>query len=185
MELHPYKSGLGLMEPVALMQQNVCIHYLKEVYYRTIDFLEAIPPFQAIDIGAIALGTTAPRTAVPNLDMPDDEFGQFRWFPLDNAHCRFWLPGAAGKYTLLNFQGFVDPTIVNKDPCLHLTEFFVWENNRPSIEAMNGMDYPLRACRIVVMGYRFHTVKLTKDVVDGIKAGKEPCTYVWCSAMGT
>ena len=185
MELYPYKSGLGLMEPIALQDHYVAVHYGNSIYYRKVDFFEAIPPFQALDIGAIAAGTTSLRTALLRLDMPDEEFLQARWYPLDNAICRFWLPLAEGKYKLLNWQGTVDQTIVHRDPCLHMTEFFVWENNRPSVEAQNPMDYGLLACRIIVMGYRFYSEEVKDtELLKSIKAGRTPCTHVWASGRG-
>lgn len=176
-----YKSGLGLMEPVALIGQNVVIHYLDEVIIRRVRFLEAIPPFQAIDLGAIAAQTTTPRTNVPNLAMPNGEFGQLRWYPLDNIQVRLFVPNAQGKYALRNLMVGADPNVVERDPCLHLTEFYVWEDNRPFVEALNYSDYPLAYARIIAMGFRFNVEKLTDEMVKKITDGIEPATHVWCS----
>ncbi|KKK42962.1 hypothetical protein LCGC14_3169190, partial [marine sediment metagenome] len=91
-DLFPHKSGGGMMEPVALINHNVCILYGSIKHFRKVQYFEPIPPFQCLDIGAIALQTTAARAAAPNLDMFDNEFGQYRWYPIDNAQIRLWLP---------------------------------------------------------------------------------------------
>jgi hypothetical protein len=180
-ELYPHKSGLGLMEPVALVNHNVCVIYSTVRNWRRVIYLEPIPPFQCLDLGAIAPGVTTGRTAALNLQLWDNEFGQFRWFPIDNAQVRFWLPNTDGRYNLQNIQVPVGPEIVTRDPCLHLTEFFVWEDKNPSFEAINPMDYALTQCRIIAMGYRYVTTDLSKETIAKIEAGQEACTYVVAS----
>jgi hypothetical protein len=177
-ELYPSKSGLGLMEPVALVNQNVCVVMSATSEYRKVTWWEQIPPFQCLDIGALAAQTQSARTSALNLQLFDGEFGQFRWYPLDPVQVRLFLPQANGRYLLRNIQVPVDDNIINRDPCLHLTEFFVWEDMNPWFEALNYSDYPLLTCRIIVMGYRFVTVALGADAIRAIKEGREACTYI-------
>lgn len=181
MSKNMYGSGLGLMEPVARIGDNVAIHYLDTVSLRRVRFQEAIPPFQALDAGALAANTTTARTNVPNLSMADSEFGQFRWYPLDNIQVRLFLPQSQGKYILRNVQTALDPQVVNRDPCLHLTEFYVWEDNRPFVEILNYADYALTQTRIVAMGFRFNVEKIDTDLEKKILGGLEPVVHVWCS----
>jgi len=180
-ELFPHKSGLGLMDPVALIGHNVCIIYGSVKNWRKVIYLEPIPPFQCLDIGAVGLQTTSVRTAATNLQLLDNEFGQFRWFPLDNAQVRLWLPMTDGRFNLRNIHVPVDMTITDRDPCLHLTEFFVWEDYNPFFEAINFMDYNLAQCRIIAQGYRYVTMELSKGTVQKIETGLEACTYVVAS----
>lgn len=180
-ELFPHKSGIGLMEPVALINHNVCVIYGGIKNWRRVIYLEPIPPFQCLNMGAINPQTTSPRTAALNLQLLDNEFGQFRWFPIDNAQVRLWLPQVDGRFVLRQIQVPVDMTITDRDPCLHLTEFFVWEDYNPFFEAMNFMDYALGQCRIMAQGYRYITTELTKVTIDKIQAGQEACTYVVAS----
>lgn len=180
-DLYPHKSGLGLMEPVALIGHNVCVIYGSVRNWRRVIYLEPIPPFQCIDLGAIAAQITTARIQCPNLDLFDNEFGQYRWYPLDNAQIRLWLPQADGRFTLRNIQVPVDRNIVTRDPCLHLTEFYVWEDHSVWFEAMNIMDYALPQCRIIAQGYRFVTIELTKETIAKIETGQEACTYVVAS----
>jgi len=180
-DLFPHKSGLGLMDPVALIGHNVCIIYGSVKNWRRVIFLEPIPPFQCLNIGVVNAQTTSIRTATPNLALLDNEFGQFRWFPIDNAQVRLWLPQVDGRFNLRNVQVPVDMTITDRDPCLHLTEFFVWEDYTPFFEAINFMDYNLSQCRIIAQGYRYVTVELGKATVQKIEAGLEACAYVVAS----
>lgn len=176
-----YKSGVGLMEPVALIGQNVAIRYINELHIKRVTFVEAIPPFQALDVGAVAAQTRSARTAMPNLDLADNEFGQFRWYPLDDMQVLLWLPQAQGKSVLRNIMVPMDATVVHRDPCLHLTEFFVWEDNHPFVEVINYRDYPITMARIITMGFRYRVDDVTPEVKDAILKGDMPVTNVYCS----
>lgn len=189
-DLYIFKAQVGMFDPIALQNQNVCIHYVQNEYYRKVDFLESLPPFQCLNIGALAALTTSPRTNVVNLEMPDNEFGLFRWYPIDDAQIRLFHPAGMAKWQLRNLQDTVDMQIVVRDPNLVSTEIAVWQNNRPGMEAINGHAFALAAVRIIAIGYRFHTIDLEKGknadskLVDALKAGTAPCTHVWCSGRG-
>jgi len=180
-ELYPHKSGLGFMEPVALIGHNVCVLYGSTKKYQKVLYFEPVPPFQCLNIGAILAQTTSPRTAAPMLEVFDNEFGQYRWYPIDNVQVRLWLPQVDGRYSLRNIQVPIGMEILDRDPCLHLTEFNVWEDRHPFFEAMNFMDYPLTQCRIMAQGYRFVTEALKASVVSAIESGTVACTYVVAS----
>jgi len=190
-DLYIFKAQVGMFDPIALQNQNVCIHNVQTEYYRKVDFLEAIPPFQCINIGAVPAITVSGRTNIVNLDMPDNEFGLFRWYPIDDAQIRLFHPAGIAKWQLRNLQVPLDMNIINRDPNLVSTEIAVWENNRPAVEAINGHAFILNAVRIIAIGYRFHTINLegtgkgaNPDLVKALKAGTQPCTHVWTSGRG-
>lgn len=174
--------------PDAMVGQNVCIHYLGASFYKKVTFREFIPWFQALNIGGIALQTQSVRTPAPNLEMYDREWGQFRWYPLDYAQVRLFLPASQGKWTLRNIQVGLDPQITFRNPDLSMTEFHVWEDNAPSFEALNIADYALNACRIMAAGYRYIGIDIERKLpklLDDIKSGKEPCKHVWASGAAS
>ena len=189
-DLYVFKAQVGMFDPIALQNQNVCIHYVQNEYYRKVDFLEGLPPVQVLNIAALAATSVSPRTQVTNLEMPDNEFGLFRWWPIDDAQIRLFHPAGMAKWQLRNLQVAVDMQILARDPNLVSTEIAVWENNRPAMEAINGHAFVLAAVRIIAIGYRFHTVDLEKgasansELVKALKAGTQPCTHVWCSGRG-
>ena len=165
MEGYPYKTNNAVdFEPVAQMYHNVTIHYIREIHYRKVIFIEPISPFQAIDLGALGAGLTSARTNIGNLDMYDKEFGQFRWWCEDNAQIRFFLPATGTKQDLKNLQPPIDPNVITRNPSLNLTEFFVWQDNRPAIQAIAGVA--LNAVRIQAKGFRFHVVPLYAHTWD-------------------
>ncbi len=197
MDFYPYKSGGGAIEPVAVQNQNVALHYLNIVEWRRVTFCEPIPPFQFLDIGAVLASTISNRTQAANLQMPDDEFLQIRWWPVDPVQVRAFLPSGVARYSLLNAQSVVENNIVDRDPDLHLTELFIWENNNPAFEAVNFSDYNLAQVRLNCMGYRYTTAsypdataKQINQLIATKGLGSEttiigPCTHIWCSGRAS
>jgi hypothetical protein len=53
----------------------------------------------------------------------------------------------------------VTQSIIHRDPILISTEFFSWEDERPSVRPVNFSGYPMNAIRIIALGYRFHTAE--------------------------
>jgi len=190
-DLYIFKTQVGMFDPIALYNQNVAIHYVQNTYYRKVDFLEGIPPFQCIDLGALAALTPSGRLPIPNLEMPDNEFGLWRWYPIDDAQIRLYHPAGIAKFQLRNLQIPIDMNILFRDANLVSTEIAVWEDNRPAVEAINGHAFGLGGVRLIALGYRFHTINLEgagagsdPELVKALKAGREPCTHVFCSGRG-
>jgi len=181
--LRAYKAS-HWMEPIALRDYYVKIITYQQEIWRKVSFYEVIPPFQAIDLGAISAGQQSSKTAITNLDLWDNEFGQWRWFPLDNAQIRLYLPSGVGKWQLKNLQVALDKSIINRDPSLVSTEICSWEDDRPAMEAVNFTDYNLSACRIVAMGYRFHTVTIDDaTILSKLNAGTQTYTPIQCAGF--
>jgi len=190
-DLYIFKAQVGMFDPVALQGHNIAIHYQQSTHYRKVAFLEGIPPFQCVNLGALAALTPSGRINIVNLEMADNEFGLWRWYPIDDAQIRLYHPAGIAKYQLRNLQVPVDMNILFRDPNLVSTEIAIWEDNRPAAEAINGHAFALGAVRLIAIGYRFHTVNLEgngkgadPELVNAIKMGKTPCTDVWCSGRG-
>jgi hypothetical protein len=198
--LRAYKASL-VMEPIALLDYYVkIITYTRGVFYGKVDFYEAIPPFQWIDFAAaapwgpltvaaaIAAGTTAPKANVTNLDLEENEFGQWRFFPLDNINIQLFNPGGVAKWQLKNIQVGVDKNIIYRDPTLCTTEFFSYEDRRPAMVCTNFSAYAKTAARIIGWGYRFHMVQIPVTSPLGVKlqSGVVPSTPIQCAGyVGT
>lgn len=182
-DLFPHKSGIGMVEPVALIGHNVCVRYENDSYYRRVIWFEPIPPFQFLDIGAVAANTVSAKTNANNLSMWRNEIAQIRWYPLDTAQIRLYLPAADGRSNLRNIQAPVDPTITTRDPDLHLTEIFIWEDRVPAFEAINYTADALAQVRLVGMGFRYVTEELESVKVSQIKNGNLQCTFVVASGF--
>lgn len=204
-DLHIFKAQVGMFNPTDLPQQNVAIHYAQNpVRYRRVDYVEAIPPHQCIDLGAIAATTQGNRQNVTNLEMADGEFGLFRWYILDDAQVMLFHPAGVAKAQLRNLQVPYDMNVLFEDPNLVSTEIAVWENNRPAMQPINGHAFALGAVRIKALGYRFHVVGALPVTAEEMKVvaqlkpenvklsetqlmekafveGRLPVTHVWCS----
>lgn len=191
-DLYIFKAQIGMFDPVALHDQNVRIIYGESRYIRRVDYIEAIPPFQCIDL-VVASGAVIPATAptakfnATNLEAADHEFALFRWYPIDDAQILLFHPSGVSKAQLRNLQVPYDMNIIFRDPNLVSTEIAVWQNNRPAFSAINGHAFALNALRIIALGYRFHTVDLESGkcansaLVNAINKGESPVTNVYCS----
>ncbi len=172
--LRAFKAA-RMMEPVAQVGWFVNIQTYKDQYYRRVSYRESIPPIQILDIGAIAAQTVSARTNAGNMDLQDDEFGQWRWFPLDNVFVRLFNPAGVSKHQLKLLQTGIEKSIIYRDPTLLSTEFNTWEDERPAFEGMNFSDYALNACRIIIFGYRYKTVEVDKNdyiIIEGTQRGQ-------------
>jgi hypothetical protein len=184
MMLRAYKAAEA-MEPIALLDDYVKVISYQTNQYRKVDFYEAIPPHQAWDTqaaapngplaaaAALAAATTGALSPVTTLDLDKDNFGQWRWFPYDNAEIYLFLPSGVGKFQLKNRQIPVTKSIIYRDPLLVSTEFNTWEDERPSVRPVNFSGYALNAIRIIAFGYRYHTIEPAGFyVTEGPRKGK-------------
>lgn len=181
-------ASIVSFEPEALYGQNVAIHYLNIVTYRRVYYVEPIPWFQFLDIGAIPLQTQTARTAGTLLEQNEDEWAQLRWYPLDHVQVRMFLPQSQGRWIMSNIQVPLDDQIVERNPDLSMTEFHVWEGNEPWFEAMNFTDYAATACRLMAGGYRYAGENLeikSPQTVSLIKRGEVACKHIWASGLST
>ncbi len=193
--LRAYKASLA-MEPIALLDYYVKIlTFTRGAYWGKVDFYEAIPPFQWIDFtaiapwgplgvaGAIAAGTTAPKANITNLDLEENEFGQWRFFPLDNMMLQLFNPAGVSKWQLKNVQVGIDKNIIYRDPTLVTTEFFSYEDRRPAMTCTNFSGYALIPARVIGWGYRFHVIPIEPNSQIGrqLASGGQTYTPIQCS----
>ncbi len=172
--LRAFKAA-RMMEPIAKVDWYVKVQTYRDTHFHQVTYRESIPPFQVLDIGALAAQTVSAITNAGNLDLRDDEFGQWRWFPLDNVMARINNPAGVSKFQLKFIQIGVEKSIIYRDPTLLSTEFYTWEDERPAFDGMNFSDYGLNACRFIVFGYRYKTVKLTDTdyiIIEGSQRGQ-------------
>lgn len=180
------RSGLGLVEPIALIGDNVALYKSNAWSYFRVALYEPIPWFQFLNIGAIAANTISALFNAGNLDMYDEEFGQFRWFPIDNVQVLRRHPNATTN-TLRTLQVPIDMNIVHRDPCLHLTEFFTYEDERPQFQAINITNQALAQCRLIGGGWRFAIDEIREEKYPGLKKaileGREPVVRIVCQGF--
>ena len=173
------------MEPIVLLNYYVQVKtYNSNVIFAQVDFFERIPWFQAIDMGAIAVQSTATKQNVTNLDLWDNEFGQWRWFPLDDAQVSLFVPAGVSKWQLKNITVAIDRSVILRDPALESTEFYTWQDQHAAMQALNFSNVALSACRIIATGYRFHVVPVTDPAITkALNAGTLRYTTIQCAGQ--
>lgn len=169
-DLYPFKPGP--IETIVLPDQMVGIWVNKVYKFYRVTYIEGIPRSDPLemDFGALAaLGLTA-VTQLTLLEMPDNEFGQFRGFVIDDIAASLWQGRADGRYSTANRNGRLTRYTDMRDPCGHTTEFYVHENDFAFMQVLNPTDYALAQSRVAFYGFRY----VLEDAVN--EAGK---TYKW------
>ena len=78
----------GPITPAAGIGENILLRRLKKYFLYRVLFREGLPPGAALvrDFGAIGAGVTvAQQSLQAQLELTEDQIGQFRFFPLDDS----------------------------------------------------------------------------------------------------
>lgn len=161
-QLYPYKAGP--IEPIVLPGEIVGIWVRKQYSFFEIDYIEGIlrsDPLE-FDFGAIAAGAPTAVTQFALLEMPDNEFGQFRASVIDDISVVLYQGRADQRHKLnirvATYTKFTDLF----DPDGHEGEFYVFHNNNAFGQATNQTDYAVVTARIAFWGFRYVLTPLTQ-----------------------
>jgi len=154
----PFKAGL--IEPVVEPGHNVLLaagadqgYFLYKVGY--VEELGLSHPF-VVNIGAIGAGVTAAvfnTTAI--LDMEFGQLGQFRAAVLDDIHVTVLQPQATARFGAMNVNATLNAFALGRDPCGHQSEFYIFEQRRVFLRAVNPTIVPLVQARIAFWGFKY------------------------------
>lgn len=155
MDLYPFKAGQ--IEPIVLPGQIVGLWVTKNFRFAEVVFIEGIPRSDPVtlDLGVVAAGATSAITLLANLDLPDREFGQFRAFVVDDFQALFFQARADNRYKLENVNATITRATTLRDPCGHLTEFYVYQDEHAYMQALNPTGYALTQTRVAFYGFRY------------------------------
>jgi len=142
-------------EPIALPGENLVI--LPEMKAFKVEYVEQIPAF-IIDFGPIAAGAEIRDRKLSEVEMFENEIGQFRIYFIDNIALRNWRqPYGAGRFFMKNVTPQLDNTFQTID-YVHFsqfTEFFVYKDQVPYVDVVNISGTNLSASRIKLFGYKY------------------------------
>lgn len=148
----------GPMKPVAEVGEKVLVidrslYKLYRVAYRE-QLLPSHP--LVINLGALGVGATgAPFNTTATLDLNDGQLGQFRGHVLDDFHAEIRQPAQTSRFGIRGIIARFNAFARIEDPCDHLSEFFILEDDRIFITATNPAGYALAQARIGFYGFRY------------------------------
>ena len=148
----------GPIEPVARVGEYVLLADRQGYRLFTVAFVEGLPPSHALtaNIGALAAGaTSAPFSLTNLLDMQYGELGQFRARVLDDFHAILLQPQAVQRWGTMNQTSRLNAFGRLYDPCDHLSEFYIFEDQRVWLTAQNPTGYALAQARVSFYGVRY------------------------------
>lgn len=161
-QLYPYKAGP--IEPIVLPGEIVGIWVNKQYSFFEIDYIEGTQRSDPLefDFGAIAAGATTAVTQLTILEMPNNEFGQFRASVIDDISAVLYQGRADQRHKLrtrvASYTKFTDLF----DPDGHTGEFYVCEQNNAFFQITNQTDYAVLTARIAFWGNRYVLTPLTQ-----------------------
>lgn len=183
-QLYPYKSGP--IEPVILPGETVGIWTKGTTEFHTVLWYEGIPRSDplVVDLLALAAAAQSTLTQLLALEMPNNEFGQFRAIAIDDARFSMWQGRSDGRARLNTRVGAIDRFTNLFDPCGHQTEFYVFENNYMYSQALNTTGYALATSRIAFYGFRYVLQDPKIDPAAKYTVANPPPVYTRIPAMG-
>jgi len=155
-QLYPYKAGP--VEPIVLPGETVGIWVNKQYTFSKVVYIEGVTRSDPIEFDFGAVNAGAGPTAITQLallEMPDNEFGQFRCIPIDDLSFILYQGRADQRHKLnlrvATYTRFTELT----DPDGHTGEFYVYEDNWAFMSATNQTDYDVTTARVAFYGFRY------------------------------
>jgi hypothetical protein len=153
-----------VFEPIAQVDQNLYVFAPSRPkihgYYRVL-FVE--PTLEIVhDFGALAAQGDTGDVEVTELYMDDDNCANYRIYPLDDVVVGAKQPKALQRWTTKEASGYLDQMhgqVAGKDH-RHMTEVFVWEDEKLFFVVANPLYYPAKKSRVLFQGYRYSVEKL-------------------------
>jgi len=159
-QLYPYKAGA--IEPIVLPGETVGIWVRKQFTFFQVDYIEGTPRSDPLefDFGALAAGAPTAVTQLLLLEMPDNEFGQFRAAVIDDISVVLYQGRADQRHKLRSRVATYTKFTDLFDPDGHTGEFYVCGNNNAFAQATNQTDYAVVTARIAFWGFRYVLTEL-------------------------
>lgn len=151
-----YKSGP--IQPVAQVGHNLLLIDRMRYNLYQVAYIEPIPPSHPLvaDVGAVNAGVTDAIFNTNNvLDMEDGHLGQFRARVLDDIAVDILQPQSSTRFTLKNVIARLSAYTHVYDEHDALTEFFIFEDDRIFLRALNPTDYNLAQGRVAFYGFKY------------------------------
>jgi hypothetical protein len=161
-QLYPYKAGP--IEPVVLPGETVGIWVNKWFTFYEVQYIEGIPRSDPLefDFGALLAQTVGAVTPLPLIEMPDDEFAQWRCAVIDDISMILYQGRADQRHKARNRVGTYTKFTDLFDPDGHTGEFFVFNDESAFGQPTNQTDYPITTARVVFWGFRYVLSQLTQ-----------------------
>jgi len=144
-------------QPVVKLFENIGVYTTEGKWkYFQVAFIEPLPPSEDLikDFGAIAAGGSVSATDVTELELYENQIGQYRYFPLDDIMITVTQPRAITRYSIKAKKVRVSMLSEVYDPSLRSTELYVFEDDYPQMAIENNGPIAVTQSRVQFFGYR-------------------------------
>ncbi len=156
MDLRPYKPGP--IEPVCLAGENVLLAGRQGFTLYTVAYIEPLSRSAPLvqDLGSLAPGVPSALTSTENyLDAAYGQLQQIRVRVLDDINVTIYQPQAQARQANQNITALINAFGALYDPDDHMSEFFIFEDQRPYVQAVNPTQYTNTKSRLSYYGYKY------------------------------
>ncbi len=160
----------GPMKPVVDPGENVLLYDGLKYRLYQVAFIEQMPASHPMVFngGAVVAGATlAQASTAATLDMAASSFAQLRAYCLDDIHAVLRQPQAATRWGNLNQTATLNIFSRHSkvDACGHLTETFIYYQDRLFVTITNPTRYNLAQSRIAFYGIKYGVVGATGEPI--------------------
>lgn len=160
----------GPIAPVAKPGENILVFSQKTYNLFKVAFVEPLPLSPALTIDNGQLPTGAQLNAIDTssiLDMSDGQLAQLRFKVLDDINVQLNQPSQLVRFTNKNKTATVD-LFTHKAGLDHLSEFFIFQTQRPYLYVSNPTGYTLAKTRVAFWGFKY-----VLSGADGVSDGQK------------
>jgi len=172
------------IEPVALIDENVCMMTEAGRTYVRIKCIEAIPEIQH-DFGALAAGAETGYVELTDIYVNmKNQFAQIRFFPIDNIEVYAKQPQACQKWCATKVMGKVSKWIDEYNGCgcgnFNLTEIFQHGDQTLMFNIVNPDTVAITKSRILIFGFVYTYEKLAVQPAQYTAVPMVACGAIGC-----
>jgi len=177
----------SVLEPVALIDENVCIMTEAGRTYAKIKCIEAIPEI-IVDFGEIEAGDETGFVEVDEIHVNmKNQFAQIRFFPIDNIDIYVKQPQSCQKWASTKEVARVSKFIDEYNGCgcgnFNLTEIFQHGTQGLYFNVKNPDTVKISKSRVLFFGFVYTYEKLDTKPAQYTAIPMVSCNAIGCGGM--
>ena len=154
----------GDIKPIVKVGQNILVIDRESYKLYKVGYIAPVPPAEnfildvvnILGLANIGAGITSGAANTQNfLNMQDGQLGQFRFRVLDDIICEVLQPQSVARFNVQGLNTNLNSFQALRDPCDHLSEQFVLEQDVPFLRVTNPTGAAITRARVQAYGFQY------------------------------